>query len=356
MECRSTGLFDQALLETLCDNNDFQEASGNPWWRLEGGMQQLTDAMKNYVTSKGVTINTNSPVSVLKYNGDSISVTWTDSSGQNPNTQSYESVFTTTTLGCLERIDIQGLSLGDDLLTGIRALSYDRATKVAIKFTDPWWTNRIPEGGISSSDLPISNVVYPSWNDGASNHAVLMISYSWAQDATRMGSLVQQSEASETQWQPNAEDPIVTLCLQNLVKLWAGRYPEDNITFEYLKGKYVNHHAWAWSHDPSTAGAFALFGPGQFKYLYPLVQTPQCTSPNNQAGLYICGEATSAHHAWISGALDSAYLSVWQWGQIHKSSHVQSKLKKSVLGGGENEHPAEMDETLMYWAVKLARE
>jgi monoamine oxidase len=352
----STGLFDQAFLETLCDNSDFQEVEkeGKGWWRLDGGMQTLTDAMKDYVTSKGVKIFTNSPVTAMQRNSASISVSWTDASGKNPQTKEYESVFSTTALACLERMDIQGLSLPDDILTGIRALSYDRATKVAIKFKSPWWTNRIPMGGVSSSDLPIRNVVYPSWNDGANNDAVLMISYAWAQDATRMGSLVRQAEDLESQWQPNVDDPIVALCLENLVKLWAGRYPEDNITVDQLRGMYVNHHAWAWSHDPNTGGAFALFGPGQFKYLYPLVQTPQCTDPNSKAALYICGEATSAHHAWISGAIDSAYTSVYQWGLKHPISHVPSKLNDSFLGGGENLHAAEMDEKLMYWAVQLA--
>jgi hypothetical protein len=49
-----------------------------------------------------------------------------------------------------------------------------------------------------------------------------------------------------------------------------------------------------------NTGAFAFFGPGQFKNLYPEVTKPI------GGRFHFAGEATSIHHAWVVGALNSA--------------------------------------------------
>jgi monoamine oxidase len=354
---RSTGLFDQAFMETICDYYDFDEAK--EWYRLENtdsmsgqptkGMQALTDAMVVYLASKGVNVTLKSPVLKMVDKKGSIEVTYANANGGPDITKTYESVYNTTTMGCLERMDIQGLNLQSEVLTGIRALSYDRATKVCIKFNSAWWsmlgTKDNPfVGGVSSSDLPISNVVYPSWNDAGSN--ILMISYAWAQDATRIQSLIKDYNG---QTQLNKDDSLVVLCLKNLAELWAS--VPNAPTYDDLRTMYQSHHAWAWENYQWTAGAFALFGPGQFQNIYPAMQQPQCQTTGSKAGFYMCGEATSAHHAWISGALDSAYMSVWQWAGIQGGESVQDALKTLGFGGGENAHPAEMDEKLLNWSI-----
>ena len=274
-------------------------------------------------------------------------------------------------MGCLARMDIGGLALTDDVLTGIRALSYDRATKVAIKFESDWWTpllnsqpNRNPSykgpqsnflGGVSSTDLSISNVVYPSWQDSGST--ILMVSYAWAQDATRLTSLI-PDYAGATQTQI---DPIANLCLRYLAELWA--QVSGAPTYSKLQGLYQSHHAFAWANDPNTAGGFALFGPGQFSYLYPLMQQPQCRGDgNNKVGFYFAGEATSAHHAWISGAFDSAYTTVWQWAGIQdppqqgQNNPVQQAMYDLPFGEGPRQHVAEMDEGLLNWAIWASKQ
>ncbi|KAH7145710.1 L-amino acid oxidase [Dactylonectria estremocensis] len=350
----STGLFDQAMIETICDYSDFQAAKNAQWYRLDGGMEVVTKAMEERLSSTewpkaghpSVKVTRKTPVVAMALNGDksSITVTSTDAKTGKDVAQDYDMVFNTTAMAPLQRMDLQGLDLPHPVLTGIRALSYDRATKVAIKFKTRWWRgfyqNRSQSGGVSSSDLPVSNVVYPSWNDDEYDEegnivkevpAVLMVSYSWAQDATRMGALV----PDYTEVKPTKDDEIVKLCIQNLVKLWSS--------------EYISHHAWAWSHDPYTGGAFALFGPGQFSHLYPPFMKLLCGRK-----LSICGEATSAHHAWISGALDSAYLSVWQWLFERGDWLALYRLYKSEFGRGPKLHVAELDETAAIWAVTLS--
>ncbi|EXJ72280.1 uncharacterized protein A1O5_04784 [Cladophialophora psammophila CBS 110553] len=370
---QSTGLFDQAWMETVCDYADFQAASAGKWYRLEdsqtkNGMQAITNAMENYLKSMNINVKYKSPVTSLVYNQTDIAVSVVGGQAQN-----YESVINTTTMGCLGRMDIAGLQLDDDVLTGVRALSYDRATKVAIKFNSDWWTpllnkqaSRNPKipgpdnnppavsflGGVSSTDLPISNVVYPSWQDEGST--ILMISYAWAQDATRMTSLI-PDYAGQTQI--NNQDPVAVLCMRYLAQLW--QQIPGAPTLDELQNKYYqSHHAWAWANDPNTAGAFALFGPGQFSYLYPLMQQPHCRGDgSNKVGFYFAGEATSAHHAWISGAFDSAYTTVWQWAGIQdppapgQMNAVQRAMFELPFGEGPKKHVAEMDESLLNWAI-----
>ena len=292
--------------------------------------------------SVAIKVATESPVVALANNDTSRKISVTVA---NKPLVEYDMVFNTTAMGPFQRMDIQNLGLPDDILTGIRTLSYDRATKVAIRFTKPWWhlVKDTIYGDISRSDLPISNVVYPSWNDGPDKPAVLMVSYSWAQDATRMASLVPDYNRVA----PSKNDPIVTLCLQNLVTLWSGQ--PNAPTFKDLSDMYMTHHAWAWENDPWTGGAFALFGPGQFKNVYPQFLSLFC---NNKFAM--CGEALSAHHAWISGALDSAYHKVVLFLTAQRRFDDIKKLKESIFGGGAGHHAEEMDEELVKWTAILS--
>ena len=295
----------------------------------------------------GVRVTYNTPVVAMTDNGDDITVTFADGSFKQ-----YSAVFNTTTMGCLGRMDLSGLklplgeSLDQDPITAIRTLAYDRATKVAIKFDKPWWTTSTPaiiNGGVSSTDLPISNVIYPSWNDPDMPN-VIIVSYSWAQDATRMASLVTDLTSADPH-EPDVNDRIVQLCFEDLSLLWRDHDP--SITPKFLQDSYVNHHAWAWSHDPWTAGAFALFAPGQFKNLYTQFTKPMCGGK-----LMICGEAISAHHAWISGALDSAYNAVLAWAIKNKYAKYEDVIKNSPFGGGSGSDTQEWVEKVFYWHVK----
>jgi hypothetical protein len=77
------------------------------------------------------------------------------------------------------------------------------------------------------------------------------------------------------------------------------------VDLQFLTSQFDSAYAHSWYHDKYTQGAFALYGPSQFNDLYPgLIQ------PTAGGLLHIAGEAASAHHAWIAGALDSATRAV----------------------------------------------
>jgi protoporphyrinogen oxidase len=128
----------------MIDYSDFQAAKDSTWYRVEGttndpdnpltGMSAVTDALQAYILAqKGLKVQTKSPVVGMAQNADnSITVTYGETvSSQQAKT--YDLVISTTSLGCLQRMDLSGLNLTREVLTGIRSLAYDRATKVAIK-------------------------------------------------------------------------------------------------------------------------------------------------------------------------------------------------------------------------------
>ncbi|KAG8999539.1 hypothetical protein FRB90_012052 [Tulasnella sp. 427] len=78
-----------------------------------------------------------------------------------------------------------------------------------------------------------------------------------------------------------------------------------NVRYKFLKDQYVDHFGWDWQHDEYTQGAFAFFGPGNFSTLYKSL-----TRPAANGHVHFAGEALSVRHAWVVGALDSAWRAV----------------------------------------------
>ena len=275
-----------------------------PWIRIEGGIYNFVKAMCSEID---VQSQFNTPVTGMALDpndpsGQSINVTYV--SNGSPQVSTYSAFFNSTTLGCFGQMDLGGLPIESDLFSqwmAIRSLSYDSAAKVAIKFKIAWWIsegNMNKLGGVSTTDSPIRVTVYPSWmdTDDPTEPDVLIAAYTWHQDATRLGSLISQAS-------PNGEDQLMQLVLKNLVEM----FDNPAITYNFLASQVDDHHAFEWANDTYTAGAFALFDPGQFSNLYPSLRQPLSGSNNR---IMLCGEAASARHAWISGVLYSAATSL----------------------------------------------
>ncbi|KAI5848012.1 hypothetical protein BZA05DRAFT_430961 [Tricharina praecox] len=296
----SSGLFDQSFSETVIDSLDFDESPDEAWKCVEGGTSVVTEAMLAKIKTKPE-LNTRVTGIALgrgaKESDTKMLVTLTNASGAEE-TREYDTVFNTTTLACAQRIDLTGAELHPAQKDALRALHYDASAKVAIKFKTPWWITQcgITEGGVASTDLPLRTCVYPSFSihDPVDAPSVLLASYTWAQDAQRISALI-------TPDSPSGEEALKDLLLRDLARLHA----RHDITLDFLRDQYVTHHAYSWYADPNTAGAFALFGPGQFSNFYPFLARPAADGK-----LHFVGEASSAHHAWIVGALDSAQRAV----------------------------------------------
>ena len=169
--------------------------------------------------------------------------------------KAYSQVICTVPLGCLAAIDIPTDDLSYMKRLAIRALNYDTSTKIALKFKSRWWEDpaimgdRTITGGVSSTDIPIRTCVYPSYGFDATGPVtgVMLASYTWAQDAQRLGGLAQDCAPGST-----ADALLLELTLQNLSALHGVPVAQ--------MGPLEAHFAWNWHADPLARGAFALCG------------------------------------------------------------------------------------------------
>jgi len=218
-------------------------------------------------------------------------------------TRSYNCVFNTTALGCLEHMDTTAVSFNSATRQAVRSLGYGPSCKVAIKFTRPWWIYDLPassavkRGGLGHSDLNIRTCVYPSYNiyDAQSATAVLLCTYTWQQDAERLGSLMGDDEAQ-----------LRSLLIADLVRLHANPEMTPKQLYTIINGSYDSHFAWDWYKSPNAAGAFAFFRPFQFSEMWNKMIIPA-------GDVIIMGEHASPHHAWVVGALESAVHGIAAW-------------------------------------------
>ena len=268
----------------------------------------------------------------------------------------YDAVFNSAPLGAMQRMDLRGLNLNWGTKQAIRSLGYGASCKVGVKFKYRWWVEEpelaITKGGVGSTDLPIRNCVYPSYNlttkdasdlekgDAGKKPGVLLCSYTWSQEAQRIGTLIHPEGG------PSTETELRALLIDNLARLHTPRHkPAEYERLKKLIGDaYITHFAYDWYSDLGTTGAFAYFGPGQFGAMYPWIAN------RNDGNHIIIGEAASAHHAWVVGALESAVRGVYQFLFQHSKNSRQiaaalEAYNKSEIPAPYGPLPAEFDRT-----------
>ena len=99
--------------------------------------------------------------------GDSVTVTFDGRDSPNRRqqiiqTKKYSNVISTMSFACLRMVDLQKAGLNYGQRNAIRDLMYTPSVKIGIQWKSPWWEKLGIEGGQSSTDLPIRDVVYPS--------------------------------------------------------------------------------------------------------------------------------------------------------------------------------------------------
>ncbi|KAG8853979.1 hypothetical protein FRB96_007842 [Tulasnella sp. 330] len=225
----------------------------------------------------------------------------------------YDHVISTIPLPTLRTLDIDKARLNFKQKNALRILQYGPSIKVGVKFTKAWWKGLEIKGGQSYTDRCIRAVAYPSYPKADDPSTVLMASYCWQHDAVRMGALINAGEEADMR--------LKDLVLRDLAEIHKRDYEE-------LKAMYIEHFAFDWTHDPLTQGAFAFFGPGEFSTVYRSL-----TSFAADGRLHFAGEALSVRHAWVVGALDSAWRAVLEV----LSLSYRRKLKKFYGLWGKNQ-------------------
>ncbi|KAF8429584.1 hypothetical protein EV426DRAFT_527250 [Tirmania nivea] len=304
----ATGLYEEAFSESVMDSLDFgwpsaarcgritrTKGAAATWRCIDGGGSTLITAMLEKLKKPKYTIT---PVLLA-----SLACT------PEPTVRHrYDRVLSSLPFGVLgQTVDISLAGFDYQQANAIRALHYDCSVKVGIRFKKQWWRlssyqgqNYNITGRTSSTDLPIRTCVYPSYGlqTDAETPGVLMVSYTWAQDATRIDALDQGSDF-RTRTYPE-ERELIDLLLRDLANLHGAKEKD-------LRDLYMDHYAHNWFEDPNANSAFALYGAGQFSNMYPSISRPAAYNDR----LYLIGEATSVHHAWVVGALNSAWRGIY---------------------------------------------
>ncbi|KAH7332676.1 flavin-containing amine oxidoreductase-domain containing protein [Rhizoctonia solani] len=296
---KSTGWYDRSLSETVLEAIAFgwqPDSKTRPthWFCIDGGSEEIAKTMRDYIVSRPDGSNR------IVYNSRVTSIALNDKSMQvvANNTDQYEfsHVISTIPLPVLRVMDLSKAELAPLQSNAIRELNYGPSIKIGLQFRSAWWTtgrdrNNRPlniVGGQTYTDRPLRTVVYPSFgNIQAGETTTLIASYCWTEDAERLGALIDKDD-----------ETLKTIVLKELAEI-------HNVSQEFLRGQLIGYHAWSWSHDPYTMGAFAFFGPSKFGSLYKSL-----TIPAAKGRLHFAGEAVSVRHAWVEGALDSAWRAV----------------------------------------------
>jgi monoamine oxidase len=354
----ATGRYDEGFVEGVIRSLDFewphpqstlnpektlkQPTSNGPakpteWFCIDGGSDRIIRRMLTEIKKKPIMGKCVKTIS-LSDKKDHLLVTCLGEDKP----REYSQVINTAALGCIGAMDLLGCELSYNQKLAIRSLNYDSSTKVGIKFAKRWWEDpsvmSAPiKGGQSSTDLPIRTCVYPSYGlqlEFDKAPGVLIASYTWAQDARRIGALAQGKGTK-------ADEELLDLVLDNLAKL-------HSISREQM-GPVLDHFAHGWQNDPNQRGAFALFGATQFgrpdaeaPSLYAAVKAPAA-----EGRLHFAGEATSIHHAWVLGSLNSGWRSVYNALAGHKDKLEKLKELWSV--------PDEEDPYLLDWLTCAGR-
>ncbi|KAL6715982.1 hypothetical protein ACLMJK_006944 [Lecanora helva] len=354
-----SGLYDQGFAEGVIDSLDFDywteyvdKKNKVHWQCIEGGTQLVPEAMNKRLQKPLTKDDLGKRVTKIAENRskDRIEIKVAGEKEQ----RKYMTVFATPTLACLQRIDLTELGLLYEQKDALRSLHYDTASKVGMKFKKAWWIELGIIGGLGKTDMPLRTCVYPSYNLNDKGEAVLLCSYSWAQDAARMGSLMKGDWKKETELKETLINNLTWLHLKSAQQQKSDTTFDD--LYNLIDSLYIEHHAFDWhNHEfssgnnelplplPSlsfplinpTTGAYGKFAPGQFSNLYTAL-----TNPIADSRFHIVGEAASAHHGWIVGALVSAHQAVLNFLRRFKLFDAIEKLKGCPFLGPV---PDEMD-------------
>ena len=222
-------------------------------------------------------------------------------------TETAAVVLCTLPFSVLRRLDIDQ-AFGRPKLRAIRNLGYMSSTKVLLHARERFWETRDGiVGGASQSDRVWRAAYYPSDNAVAvqapvpaearfntmygayeggrfeaadpavsAGPGVLLASYTWGQDARRLGSV------------PTTERARVVS--RDLARLHPAIAEE---------GMVDGHASIFWDRDRWAAGSFSEPGPGDHTNLYADAIAPD-------GGVHFAGEHCSTDPGWIQGAIASA--------------------------------------------------
>ncbi len=203
--------------------------------------------------------------------------------------KSFDYVICAIPFSTLSTVDINPL-FSNKKMQAIREINYVNAQRTLLYCKKRFWEENKDygniNGGISYTDMPITNIVYPpdhiSTGLNPDEPGVLVGSYNLNKYAVHLGNMI-----------PEQVPELVKRQVEKVHGL--PKYYLDSIVID---SKYIN-----WNDEPWFRGDLAYFTPGQKRLFSHEIIRPEY---NNR--IFFAGEHTSTTHAWMQGALHSGKL------------------------------------------------
>src|SRR6202046_2352518 len=250
----------------LAENYDMQTTMFQP----VGGMGMVGQAFGREL---GPLIRYNAKVIDIDQNDHGVSVTFEDlSAGSAKQTAKADWCVCTIPLSLLGQIP---LKVEGSMAKAIAAVPYSTGLKVGLQFKRRFWEeDEQIYGGISYTNLPISNISYPSTGYFGKGKGVLLGAYIWGVDAAEFTAMTPEERVAKA------------------VEYGGRIHPQDREGID--KGVAV-----AWHRSPFTMGCFGMWTEEARAQHYENL----C---NFDGRIVLAGEHASYLPAWQEGAVTSA--------------------------------------------------
>ena len=165
----------------------------NAMFQPSGGMDMIAKGFEKQV---GSLIRFNTKVTEIKQNEKGVTVNYVDATtGGSPGTATADWCVCTVPLTVLGQIPVQASA---PMQKAIQAVPYSPAFKIGLQFKRRFWEqDEEIYGGISYTDLPISQIGYPSYRFGDAGKGVLLAGYMFGVHAYEFASLTAKERTAK---------------------------------------------------------------------------------------------------------------------------------------------------------------
>jgi len=260
-------------------SHDHQQAIFQP----VGGMIQIA---KGFERAAGHLVRLNSKVTAITQDDKGVMVNYVDTTTGAKLVAKADWLICTIPLPILSQIP---MNVSPELDAAIRAVPYSPSVKVGLEFRRRFWEqDEQIYGGITSTDLPNSQISYPSYGYGSKGPGVVLGAYTGGSFAYELTTL----------------DPAERL---KRVLAWNSQvHPQ-------AAAEFVNGVSWSWHRSPFTLGCFGSWTDQTRAEHYKNL----CTMDGR---IVLAGE----HASYVGG---------WQEGGITSSLDAIGRLHQRVLAG-----------------------
>jgi len=215
----------------------------------------------------------NAKVTAIQQDEHGVTVTIVDSrTGKEQRQVKGDWCVCTLPLTVLSQIDVQ---VGPAMKAGMSAISYAAAVKTGLQFKRRFWEEDDHiYGGISFTDLPISQIAYPNFGYNRPGKGVLLGTFAWGEPAFELASL-------------SAADRV-----KAAVEHGSKIHPQ-------YKAEFETGVSWSWHRSPFTLGCAAEWTPEQRAQHYR-----NLAEINGR--VILAGDHMSHMPGWQEGAILSA--------------------------------------------------